>query len=213
MKTKAFDEIVFGTKERRGRVLTGVEEAVRKQASFVLWGGGSSQTSDGTIEADYIFTEAVGTKLFDLAAHVRRESKELSKYLKEVSFRDTLSMNTVGEIQTAVNECQRRGIRELTLVSSPTHIARCFQESCILKEQHPDLPITFYARASQTCFIDSTAADVTIFEPPHREDRPKIYFNRTTKQIVPILLSGNEEVATAFDQELAQLIQKYKDKL
>lgn len=211
LNTETFNMIVFGNKERLGRVPTGIEEAIHRNAAFIFWGGGSSQTSDGTIEADYIFEQAVGVKLLDLATHVKKDCDDLSKFLREVSFRDTVSVNTKQEIATATRECLARGIRELTLISSPTHVPRCLQEACIFKEHNPDVPLTIYARPSQTCFADSTAADVAIFEPPHREDTPKVKINQTMREIYPIL--KDFEVAVAFDLELAKLIAEFKAKL
>lgn len=199
-----WDNIVFGMKEGLGRVPVGIEEAVHKKANLIFWGSGASQDNKGLKESEYTFNLAIGPKLKALAGHVKKEPEELRDYLSRVSFIDRQSRNTAEEIKAAVKECALRGIQTMVIVSSSTHIARCLQEACKLKNPS----ITFYARASETCFARSSAEDVTIFEPPHRGDMPNVLMNKTVKGILPFL--KNEKIAFAFNEALESLIEEYK---
>ena len=123
-------EIVYGNLDGRlGRVPTALEEAVNKQASLIFWGTGASEKK-GLKESEYTYKKAIGSKLEGLASVVGRDSGELRKYITDVSYVDKKTQNTTEEIQRAIKKCKKKGITELILVSSPTHIARCLQEAC-----------------------------------------------------------------------------------
>lgn len=210
LKAEEWEQIVFGDGNRLGRVSIGIDEAVNRKAALIFWGTGL--TMDGCpTESEFTYAQAIGPKLSALAERIKRNPEDLLKYLKQVSFIDRVTKNTTEEIKAAFTECQARGIKELILVSSPTHIARCLQEACKVKEQNPEITIKFYARPSETCFAQSTAADVVIVEPPHRGDRPKVYFNQTVSGIFQFL--SNEGVAIAFNDALAKLIEEFNRKL
>jgi hypothetical protein len=201
-----WETIVFGTEEGLGRVPIGIEEAVYKKASLIFWGSGASQDTSGLKESEYTFNQAMGPKLKMLAYHVKKKPKELKDYLSRVSFIDRDSRNTAEEIKAAVRECTLRGIQMIVIVSSNTHVARCYQEACKLKES----TITVYARASATCVAHSSADEVTIFEPPHRGDMPKVPIHQTVKGIIPFL--KDEKIAVVFNEALKSLIEEYKRK-
>ncbi len=213
-------EIVYGNLDGRlGRVPTALEEAVNKQASLIFWGTGASEKK-GSKESEYTYQKAIGSKLAGLAAVVGKDQEDLRRYVTKVSYVDKKTQNTAEEIGLAIKKCKKRGIEELILVSSPTHIARCLQEACKIQDQMPDLAIKFYALPSKIGFFKLTdegkkeelsPASVTIVEPPHRGDMPKIFFNDTVRDIFGLLKS--EEVARDFNEEFKKLIEVYKKKL
>ncbi len=211
-------EIVYGNIDGRlGRVPTAIEEAVHRHAQLIFWGTGASEKK-GLKESEYTFKKAIGSKLEFLATLVEKKPGDLEKYLKQVSVIDSSSQNTKEEINSAVKKCLEMGIKKLILVSSPTHIARCLQLSCQIKAQKPFLFIKFYALASQISFfrltlegakVELDPASVTIFEPPHRGDMPKVDLNIIVKGIFSLF--KNEELAKAFNEELKVLIKKYEN--
>lgn len=213
LKADQWEKVVFGEIEnkRLGRVSTAIEEAIKRKAAFIFWGAGGSETETGLKESQYTYQQATGPKLKQLAWHVKQDPDELYKYLQRVSFIETSAKDTAAEIKSAVQECEMRGIKELILVSSPTHLPRCMKEAALLKEQNPELSITFYGRASDTCFANTHAADVTIIEPPHRSDIPPVAFNQTLRDIFQF--SKNPELAMALNAALGSLIAQYKVQL
>ncbi len=212
LKAEKWEDVVFGDKSGKlGRVATAIEEAVNKKAMFIFWGAGGSENDEGLKESQYTYQLALGAKLQQLASRINKECSELSRYLQHVSFVETSAKNTAEEVSHAVQECQKRGVKELILVSSPTHIARCLQEACKLKEQNAGIKIKFYARPSETCFANSRAADVTIIEPNHRLNTSSTPFHESLKEIFPFF--KNPAVAADLQQALANLIKEYKKKL
>lgn len=211
LQADEWEKIVFGGDGHLGRVPIGIEEAIHKKAALIFWGSGASQTSDGKTESEYTFSQAIGPKLKHLALHVKKDSQGLFQYLKQISYIDHKSQNTAEELDLAIKECLSRNISELILISSPTHIARCLQEACKIKFKQPDIPIKFYARASETCFADSTPADVTVIEPPHRKDKPKVPFHLAAKRLFPLL--RNPKVAFEFYHAWSRLLDEHENQI
>jgi hypothetical protein len=205
-----WESVVFGKEGQLGRVPVGVEEAVERNASLIFWGSGSSR-KDGFTESEYTYKQAIGSKLQEIATHVHQDPAELVHYLNCVSFLDMQAQNTEQELQLAIELCQKRGIKHLILVSSPTHIARCLQEACKIKAQNGSIHVNIYARPSDTCFANTTPSDVTIFEPPHREDRPNINFGSSARQIFPLL--KNPDLAFEFHRDFVHLVEQYQHRL
>lgn len=212
VNAEEWDNIVYGCPGQLGRVPVGIEEAISNQAVLIFWGSGASQNSNGKKESEYTFSQAMGPKLKSLALHVKKSSQELSKYLKQVSHLDLLSRNTTEELEQAIILCLSKKITKLILITSPSHIGRCQREACNILFNQPDIPLKIYARASQTCFANSSPADVAIFEPPHRGDRPKIPFNQTAKRIVPLLIR-NPQIAFEFNEACKRKVAAYEKKL
>lgn len=199
-------QIVFGDTKHPGRVLTGIEEAIYRNASLVFWGTGASE-KEGLKESEYTYTQALGPKLYDIARHVRREPGQLKEYLERVSFIDKETQNTVEEIGAAIRQCRERHITELFLVSSPTHIARCHQEALKQVAESDELSIKIYAIASRTCFAQSTPGDVTIFEPPHRGDMPNVPIHKTVRGLIQFMRDAT--MASKINDALANLIELF----
>ncbi len=210
LKAEKWHHIVFGSGDRLGRVPVGIAEAVHRNAKLIFWGTGVSVPDQRLKESEYTYDQTTGTRLDELSGRLHLSSADLFLYLNEVSYIDKKSQNTTEEIASAIYECRARGIQELYLVSSPTHIARCLQEACKLQESQ-EAPLTIYATASQTCFADSTAGDVVIVEPPHRGDMPHEPIHRTLRGMFPLL--RDERLAHSFNQALARIIEEHKQLL
>lgn len=174
MQAEDWENIVWGDPRRGvyGRVPKGLAQAQLHKAQFIFWGTGASQ-KDGLKESQYTFQYAI-QHASEMPAYRGLDAYEIEAMLKEISHIDLVTQNTTEEIRAALDECHKRGIQELILVSSPTHIARCHQEALkVLAATGNAHQVLVYATASDTCFVNSTPADVVIVEPPHRGDRPK----------------------------------------
>lgn len=172
LQAHSWENIVWGKPRALGQVPSAVELALRHQASLIFWGTGASER-DSKKESEYTFGFAM-ERIEELATMISYEEgpEHLRDYLRKFSYVDIKTQNTTQEIEVALQLCHERGIKELYLVSSPSHIARCLQEALKLLAARPEILIRVYATASQTCFANSTAADVVIVEPPHRGDLP-----------------------------------------
>jgi hypothetical protein len=182
LETKNWEAIVFGDELHEGRATSGIAESLQQKAAFIIWGSGASE-KEGMKESEYTFARTLGTHLEPLARYFGLPPGELSDYLKSKSLLQLEEKNTADEIRSALALCRDRQIEKLVLISSPTHIARCLQESCKLKMQEPYRNIRIYARASDVCFEKTTPHDVLIIEPPHRTDRPQLPLHHLFRQL------------------------------
>jgi hypothetical protein len=97
------------------------------------------------------------------------------------------------------------------IISSPTHIARCMQEACKIQGESKDRSIRVYAKASETCYANTTPSDVVIVEPPHRGDMPKVPFHQTTRKIFAFL--QYPDLAFKYNKDWNTLTNEYKNRL
>ena len=186
LQAEEWEAVVFGEGKQLGRVPKGILEAIKRDASLIIFGTGASHTAEGVKEGQYILNQALTNKLEDLARRAGKTARALAEYLKRVALVDTRSLNTFDEIAGAMEVCRREKISELVLVSSPDHIGRCVTYACDMRAKIPDSPMVCGV-PSDRCFAHSTAADVVIFEPPHRGDRPKVPIHKTVAGIIPII--------------------------
>ncbi len=193
LEAQGWNKIMFGNGAQKGRVTAGVEEALKKRAQFVIWGSGASQAKDGVLESEYTLSEALNSQLDQLSECISYSPSKISKYLTKASLTLKKERNTAEEISSALEICRANKIKSLILVSSPTHIARCLQESCKQKEIGEYGDILVYARASDICYSNSTAADVLIVEPPHRTDRTKFLSHTHLRQAMTYLQDDKKE--------------------
>lgn len=203
LQAEEWNSIVFRDDQGYlGRVPTGLQVAIEHEAKFIFWGSGAS-TCDGIKEARYTYNQTVESELEWLAQTVDKTTNKLLKYLEKVSILDEQSQNTKEEIERTLQSCKENGIKELYLISSPTHVPRCAQTgaTCQKKNSNPRIYLTF----SETCFANSTPEDVTVLEPPHRDDMPKTRFHRTFKRIFGLMRRPAEMTMRAFESSLNQL--------
>lgn len=113
---------------------------------------------------------------------------------------DEVAQTTVDEIERAGQYCVEAGMRQLTLLSSPTHLPRCLRDALALRETPGSslyrAGIEIGTCASDTNFADAKTADVAIFEPPHRADRHGVPVHRSVRTLFPRLgtQAGAEEL-------------------
>ncbi len=216
LQAEAWEHIVWGDPKHGvlGRVPKGLQLAEKHAASLIFWGTGASQ-KDGKKESEYTYDYALQHihELDDVLKHgfAGYDAYEIQELLGKKSRLDLETQNTTDEIAAAAAFCKERRIDELILVSSPTHIARCLQEAQKLKTSGALEGIEVLACASDTCFKDSTPADVVIIEPPHRGDMPKVPFHKTVRRIFAtmrkpeIAFKLNDAMNKTIDEHIAML--------
>jgi hypothetical protein len=185
-----------------GRIPKALQLAHMEQARLIYWGSGASER-DGMEELRYAF-EYTMPRAGKLPQFRGLDVYEIRAVLESISFVDVVAQNTREEIENAITMCRERGIHDLFLISSPTHIARCLQEA----ERYRRLEccnVRIFAAASDTCFAGSIPDDVVIFEPPHRSDRPSHPIHDVVRGIWRI---PSERMINFLD-ELKLLIIKY----
>ena len=115
--------------------------------------------------------------------------------------------NTVEEIENAAWIFRRHSIDRPILISSPVHLPRCIKEACVLfeKGQWPEARHHLVAAPSETCYQNTTASDVAIFEPPHRPDRPMFPIQQLVKRISRV----DQSQMSDFLMDLDALLEDY----
>ncbi|GEM_PF-2490159 len=205
LEAEGWNKIMFGNGVEKGRVTAGIEEALKNRARFVIWGSGATQTKDGVLESEHTLLEALNSQLNQLSKSISYSPSTVSKYLMKASLTLKKERNTAEEISAALEICRVKKIKNLILISSPTHIARCLQESCKQKEINEYKDIFVYARSSDICYLNSTAADVLIVEPPHRQDRTKLPLHSILRETMTHLLDVKKE---EFQADFLSLLHK-----
>lgn len=170
-----------------GRVPAGLRLVLRRRADLIIWGSGGSELA-GVKEAQHTFNFAV-SRVSVLSELLGLDPDDLKSILGTRSIIDAVSKNTAEEIKQALVVCQDRGLEELFLVSSPTHIARCLQEAQKVKGLSG---IDVFGLGCDTCYSGSTASDVVVVEPPHRGDFPCWQTHRYVGAILSLRRQGDD---------------------
>ena len=199
LQADGWETIVWGNPRKGiyGRAAKGLVQADLHNADLIIWGTGGSQ-KDGMKESQYTFHYAV-SHAQDLPTYRGFDVYQIEAMLKARSHLDLETQNTTEEIMAALLECHKRGIMELILVSSPTHIARCLQEATKVLAETPSQTLV-YATASDTCFAGSIPGDVVIVEPPHRGDLPKWQTHRYVRAMFQVMREGPDTFRRFLDQ-------------
>ena len=180
-----WEDVAWGTPpERIGRVPMGVFVALSEQAEVMVFGSGASE-KDGLLESEATvrllwerFDELAGFAVFKgwEAELIRTPATgRFRQRIESILHLDRASKNTRDEIAHAGQVFADRGVERVILVSSPTHLPRCLRDACAIYGEDgaiSGLLQELYAAPSVTGYPGYAAGDVTIFEPPHRPDRP-----------------------------------------
>jgi len=127
---------------------------------------------------------------------------------------DTESQNTMGEIASAFELFQTRGIERVVLVSSPSHIVRCLRDAMDLlanDTRFQEYRFSIFACPSVTCYEGTVPADVVVVEPPHRPDRHVVPTHRRIQRMMTLQKLNNEDLVQLIE-EFDDLLQRYEHK-
>ncbi len=207
-----WEEVIWGDPQHGiyGRAAAGLREALRHDAEIIFFTTGASQ-KDGLLEGEAVLNIA-RTRMLEMPEFSGWSENDAHAWLDSKAALELTSQVTTDELTTCADIALSRGVERLVLVSSPSHIMRAHQSAISgfsKQEKYKPLLNALYAVASDTCYPGTTVEDVVIIEPPHRPDRPKIFFNKTISGIFKI---KDSETAQALDSALAEVIEEYKEK-
>ena len=211
-----WEEIIWGNPQAGalGRVPKGIMEALSHDAVVLIFGSGL-RYEDGTIESRYIF-EYTLAHLDELLSITGMSSEALRAWLAERVHFDETSSKTDEEARYALSVAHEKGAEQFIFVSSPWHVLRCMKVALMessARSEFSTLRRHLYAAVSDTETPALTVDEVVIFEPPHRPDRPPVFFNKTLKEIFPFLITSKADIALGFNDALKQFIEAWKQRL
>lgn len=212
-----WEDVVWGTPpERIGRVPMGVFVALSEQADVMVFGSGASK-KDGLLESEATarllwdrFDQLSGFSMFNDHLPELKHPDSSGMYrqrIESILHLDRASKNTRDEIVHAGRVFVERDVERVILVSSPTHLPRCLRDACAIYGDDGDMSgllRELYAAPSVTGYPGYTAADVAIFEPPHRPDRSGSNISGVVARIHHIPESGRERFVRRLDDLLAE---------
>lgn len=217
LNAERWESVAWGEPpDRAGRVPMGVFVALCEQAEVMVFGSGASR-KDGLLESETTarllrerFDELAGFSIFEKHLPETRKPDAALRYkqcIECILHLDTVSRNTREEIAHAGRVFLDRGVERVILVSSPTHLPRCLRDACTIFEEDRELARlrhSLYAVPSATGYVGYTAADVAIFEPPHRPDRSNLNISGVVARVHDIPESGQERFIRRLDDLLAE---------
>ena len=217
LNAEGWESVAWGAPpDRAGRVPMGVFVALCEQAEVMIFGSGAS-TKDRLLESEATarllwerFDELADFAIFENHLPEMSHQNAAGRYrerIESVLRLDTASQNTRDEIAHAGQVFVDQDVERVLLVSSPTHLPRCLRDACTIFEENGKLSRLrhgLYAVPSITGYAGHSPADVAIFEPPHRPDRPGPNISGVVARIHDISESGRERFARRLDDLLTE---------
>lgn len=217
LNAEGWESVAWGEPpDRAGRVPMGIFVALCEQAEVVVFGSGASR-KNGLLESEATvrlmrerFDELARFTIFEnyLPEFKHPDSSgQCGERIESALRLDTDSQNTREEIAYAGRVFLDQGVERVILVSSPTHLPRCLRDACTIFEEDRELSRLrhgLYAAPSVTGYVGHTAADVAIFEPPHRPDRSGPDISGVAARIHDISESDRERFVRRLDDLLAE---------
>ncbi|MDD9949350.1 MAG: YdcF family protein [candidate division Zixibacteria bacterium] len=214
-----WEDVTWGAPpERIGRVPMGVLVALSEQADVMVFGSGASE-KDGLLESAATarllwerFDELAGFTVFKGNENewtLPPAAGRFRQWIESILHLDRASKNTRDEIAYAGRVFVEQDVERVVLVSSPTHLPRCLRDACAIYGEDGDMSgllRELYAAPSGTGYPGYTANDVTIFEPPHRPDRPGADMSRVVSRVHDIPENQRER----FVRRLDDLLQEFE---
>lgn len=205
-----WEEVVWGrpAEDRLGRVPRAVLLALGHPDPVLLFGTGAA-ARDGLLESEYTleFTRSRRHELEDLARRVLPSAAiaRVGELLHERSRCERTSATTRTEVAAGFETALSLGARHLTLVSSPTHVARCLQTALTLLATVPRYALLAHglaAVASDTTVAGRGPGDVVVLEPRTRA-AGAVEFSDVARAALPLL--DVPEAAAAYAREWQEL--------
>lgn len=217
-----------------GRIPQGVIVARQMNAEVVVFGTGASEKEfrlgqsgtevkklvESEYSMEYLRQYFDNLRQFD---EIKRQvpeagdSQAWSSWHEEFLSRvvlDTESQNTMGEIASAFELFQTRGIQRVVLISSPSHIVRCLRDAMALlanDNRFQQCRFSLFACPSVTCYEGTVPADVVVVEPPHRPDRHVVPTHRRIQRMMTLQKLNNDDLVQLIE-EFDDLLQRYEHK-
>ncbi len=216
--------------DRPGRIPQGILVALRFDAEVIVMGTGASEapfhfgeSDDEAPIAEAEYARRYLSEFFDELRQFRVINEELKRSgpesfpawresLLEKIVLDVRSRNTLEEIENASAIFLERGIGQIVLVSSPSHVVRCLRDAAGLYAREPHfahLQCNLLATPSVTCYEGSTPDDVVVVEPPHRPDRHVLPTHRRIQRMLDLQQMAGGELVNLIE-DFDELLQHYE---
>lgn len=216
-----------------GRLPQGLLTAFAHKAEIIIFGSGASskeyrcpsspKVGCELLESEYTYEYLVShfDKLLNfkpwqqqVARHMTtRQWQEFEETMLGRIMLDKTSQNTVEELATAGEIFVERGIEQVFLISSPTHIVRVLRDAN--KVFHNDFQFRSFmhhvnAVPCMTCYEGATPADVVVIEPPHRPDRHVLPTHRRIQRMLALQKLDPDDLMN-FVNDFDELLQQYEE--
>jgi len=220
--------------DQPGRIPQGLLVATQLKAECIIFGTGASkkefrlgdspQRGRELLEAEYsleylrLYFDSL--RRFDVfARHVpeSRSDGDWERFKQSVLDQivlDTGSQNTAEEITSAARVFLDRGIEQMVLVSSPSHIVRCLRDAASIfaeDDAFARFRCGLLASPSVTCYEGTSPGDVVVVEPPHRPDRHVVPTHRRIQRMLT-LQKLDQQDRVRLIEEFDDLLQRYEHK-
>ena len=143
-----------------------------------------------------------------------RELEQVSSRVFDRLVLDLESTNTVEEIVQAGLVFRERGIEQVILVSSPTHIVRCLRDATAIylgDDRFQAFRHNLYASPSITSYEGASGSDVVVVEPPHRPGRHVVPTHRRIQRMMALQNLPFNDLVELID-EFDDMLQKYENR-
>lgn len=209
-----WEQVVWGVPQKGiyGRAAAGLREALRFDASFVIFGTGAS-FKDGMPEAEHTLNLA-RRRIHELPEFEHLGIDGARAWLDAHALLETTAKNTRTEIEADARIALAQGCDALVLVSSPVHIMRAHKTALAIFAHQEEFAVfrhNLFAIASDVNYEHATVDDVVIIEPHHRPDRPKVAFHETLRGLNAFL--HRDDLAPALNDALKHVMEDYEKRL
>lgn len=222
---KGWENMIWGhAPDQMGRIPKAIQESLKHNTVLMYFGSGNTK-KDGLTDGQIAFKTLVDRqkRLLEFTA-----LKRLSQTVPRVEFVDDARTRgsvyffgrkvdvvidkrpctTVGELRNAAEIFTERGIEQVVLVSSATHVQRCLRDAIVVFNdkkyagKYKKLAQNIIAVSADTGYNGASADDVVIFEPPHRPDRPSYPLHHLAKGLFRV----NPKKLSAFGKKFEKLV-------
>lgn len=194
-----------------GNVPKGLVEALRFDADTILFGTGASH-KDGLNEGEYALKLA-RERWQEIPEFKSKDAHEVEAWLERSAVIESTAQNTVDEIRAGAHIAKERGAERLIQVACRPHSVRAHKFAVSVLSADSELRFFLkhlYSVTSDTQYDSGDIDDVVVVEPPHRPDRPSVFFNATLQDVVKHM---GDPRAQELDDLLKGAIEEYRKKL
>jgi hypothetical protein len=224
LQAKGWDNLMWGTPPlMMGSLPKAIQMQIRFHAEVMYFGTGASE-KDGVKEGQYIFNTLFAKKraLSDFDAleelrltggvdiHITPSGPVFYAGTQAEIVIDTMSQNTREELLGAAEAFLSRGVSQIVLVSSATHMPRCLRDAlAIYNDPQYDGRYKKFAQnlvvaPADTCYDGADYMSTVIFEAPHRADRSSYPLNQKASLLMKVKPGNLEEFGQVLENLVAQ---------
>ncbi|MEK7156121.1 MAG: hypothetical protein AAB734_04560 [Patescibacteria group bacterium] len=208
--TPDWERVVWGNPAHGvyGNVPKGLVEALRFDADTILFGTGASE-KDGLNEGEYALKLA-RERWREIPEFKSKDAGDVKAWLERCAVIESTAQNTPQEIVAGAQIARGRGAVRLIQIACRTHSPRALRTAISVLSANEDIRFfldNFYSVTSDSKYDNGDIDDVVVIEPPHRPDRPHVFFNKTALMIVGHM---NDARAQELDTALKSTIDEYR---